>query len=63
MNLNLALQNGEEPDEKRFIRDNEDEVLSTAVRDLLLNPYELSENWLRNRVQVVTEKDHLLQIC
>jgi DNA primase len=58
---NLALQNGEEPDEKRFIRDNEDEALGSAVRDLLLNPYELSENWLRNRVQVVTEKDHLLQ--
>jgi DNA primase len=56
----LALQNGEEPDEKRFIRDNEDEALGSAVRDLLLNPYELSENWLRNRVQVVTEKDHLL---
>jgi len=56
-----ALQNGEEPDEKRFIRDNEDEVLSTTVRDLLLFPYELSENWLRNRVLVVTEKDNLLQ--
>jgi DNA primase len=27
---------------------------------LLLFPYELSENWLRNRVQVVTEKDNLL---
>jgi DNA primase len=59
--FDTALQNGEEPDEKRFIQDNEDEALSTAVRDLLLNPYELSENWLRNRVQVVSEKDHLLQ--
>jgi hypothetical protein len=59
--FDLALRNGEEPDEKRFIRDNDDEALSTVVRDLLLNPYELSENWLRNRVLVVTEKDHLLQ--
>ena len=59
--FDTGLQNGEEPDEKRFIQDNEDEALSTAVRDLLLNPYELSENWLRNRVQVVSEKDHLLQ--
>lgn len=56
-----VIQNGEVPDEKRFIQDNDDEALSTAVRDLLLNPYELSENWLRNRVQVVSEKDHLIQ--
>lgn len=55
------IQNGEEPNEKRFIQDTEDEALSTAVRDLLLNPYELSENWLKNRVLVVTEKDRLLQ--
>jgi len=31
------------------------------VIDLLSNPYELSENWLRNKIQVVSEKDHLLQ--
>jgi DNA primase len=56
-----AVKNGEEPDEQLFIRHTEDMVLSTTVIDLLSNPYELSENWLRNRVQVVTEKDKLLQ--
>lgn len=56
-----AVKNGEEPDEKLFISHTEDLVLSTTVIDLLTNPYELSENWLRNRVQVVSEKDNLLQ--
>jgi len=56
-----AVKNGEEPDEQLFIRHTEDVVLSTTVIDLLSNPYELSENWLRNRVQVVSEKDNLLQ--
>jgi len=56
-----AVKNGEEPDEQLFIRHTEDLVLSTTVIDLLSNPYELSENWLRNRVQVVSEKDNLLQ--
>lgn len=56
-----ALKNGEEPDEQLFIRHTEDLALSSAVIDLLSNPYELSENWLRNRVQVVSEKDRLLQ--
>jgi DNA primase len=56
-----AVKNGEEPDEQLFIRHTEDLVLSTTVIDLLSNPYELSVNWLRNRVQVVSEKDNLLQ--
>jgi DNA primase len=56
-----AVKNGEEPDEQLFIRHTEDLQLSTTVIDLLSNPYELSENWLRNRVQVVSEKDRLLQ--
>lgn len=56
-----ALKNGEELDEKRFILNYEDETISSTVRDLLLSTYELSENWLKNRVQVVSEKDHLLR--
>jgi DNA primase len=59
--FDLALRNGEEPDEKRFLLNTEEVVISAAVRDLLLNPYELSENWIKNRVQVVSEKDHLLR--
>jgi DNA primase len=56
-----AVKRGEEPDEQLFIRYTEDMVLGSAVIDILSNPYELSENWLRNKVQVVSEKDHLLQ--
>jgi DNA primase len=56
-----AVKRGDEPDEQLFIRYTEDMTLGSAVIDLLSNPYELSENWLRNKVQVVSEKDHLLQ--
>jgi DNA primase len=56
-----AVKQGDEPDEQLFIRYNEDMALGSAVIDILSNPYELSENWLRNKVQVVSEKDHLLQ--
>jgi DNA primase len=56
-----AVKRGEEPDEQLFIRYTEDMALGSAVIDLLSNPYELSENWLRNRVQVVSEIDNLLQ--
>jgi DNA primase len=59
--FDLAIRNGEEPDEQIFIREAHDPMVSHAVINLLSNPYELSENWLRNRVQVVSEKDNLLQ--
>jgi len=58
--FNNALKNGEEPDEQLFIRHTEDMVLSSTVIDLLSNPYELSENWIRNKVQVVSELSILL---
>lgn len=56
-----AMQAGETPDEKRFILSDEDASVSTTVRDLLLIPYELSENWIKNRVMVVSEKEKLQQ--
>lgn len=59
--FDLAIKNGEEPDEKRFILNSEEVTISATVRDLLLSTYELSENWLKNKVQVVSEKDHLLR--
>ncbi len=59
--FDLAIRNGEVPDEQIFIRDSQDTVVSNAVITLLSNPYELSANWLRNRVQVVSEKDRMLQ--
>ena len=55
------MQNGEELDEKKFILNADEGLVSATVRDLLLNTYELSENWIKNRVLVVSEEDHLMQ--
>ncbi|MBW6459476.1 MAG: DNA primase [Bacteroidales bacterium] len=56
-----ALQAGEIPDEKRFILGDEETPVSTTVIDLLWKPYELSENWIKNRVMVISEKEKLQQ--
>jgi DNA primase len=55
-----ALQRGEDPDEQLFIYHSDDTILSAAI-DLLSNPYELSENWIKNRVLIVTEQDRLME--
>jgi DNA primase len=55
-----ALQRGEDPDEQLFINHSDDTILSAAI-DLLSNPYELSENWIKNRVLIVTEQDRLME--
>lgn len=57
--FDLALQRGEDPDEQLFIDHPDDRVLGTII-DLLSNPYELSANWIKNRVQVTTEQDRLM---
>lgn len=57
--FDLAIHRGENPDEQLFISHHDDSILSAAI-DLLSNPYELSENWIKNRVLVLTEKDRLM---
>ncbi len=56
-----AVQKDESTDEKIFFMDETMPEVSAAVRDLLLDPYTLSENWLKNRVQVISEEDRLMQ--
>ena len=58
--FDLALQRGENPDEQLFISHPDDRVLGTII-DLLSNPYELSVNWIKNRVLVTTEQDRLME--
>ncbi len=52
------IDTGEEPNEQIFINHPDDEVLGAAI-DLLSSPYELSENWRKIRVTVLSERDKL----
>ncbi len=45
-------------DEQFFINDEDQGVANTTI-DLISSPYELSENWIRNKITVVTEQDKL----
>ncbi len=56
----VILDKGESPDEHFFVRHQDDEVVKAAM-DLLLSRYELSENWLKNKIPVTTEVDILQQ--
>ena len=52
------LEEGQEPDEQAFINHPDGQVL-TKVIDLLSSPYELSDNWSKLRITVMTESDKL----
>ena len=45
-------------DEQHFIND-EDQSLASTTIDLISSPYELSENWSKNKIMVSTERDKL----
>ena len=53
-----GVEKEEIPDEKHFINHPEKEINETAV-SLLTSPYELSDNWSKNRIVVTTETDVL----
>jgi DNA primase len=55
------LSKGEKADEKVFINHEMEQVRSTCA-DLLSTPYELSENWEKNRIFVTTEDHKLNQL-
>jgi DNA primase len=57
---NLALLEGNEPDEKLLINDGQDQELISEVITILSSRYELSENWLKKRILVNSEKEKLL---
>jgi DNA primase len=56
----LALLEGKEPDEKMLIIENQDQQLINETITLLSSRYELSENWLKKRILVNSEKEKLL---
>jgi DNA primase len=46
------------PDDRYFVAHENTEVARTAV-DLISSPYELSKNWVKNKIQVPTEQQRL----
>lgn len=56
-----AMQNGDNPDELIFNYGTDNELFRNMVNGLTISRYELSDNWLKNRVQVTTEKEILLK--
>lgn len=56
-----ALLNGENTDELIFNYATDNESFRNMVNGLTISRYELSENWLKNRIQVTTEKEILLK--
>ncbi len=50
--------NGEDPDEKLFITHENEQIVATVI-DMVSSPYELSENWEKHRIYVMSEKDKL----
>jgi len=56
-----ALQEGRDPDEKMLILESQDQKLISVVITLISSQYELSENWLKNRIQVNSEKEKLTE--
>ena len=54
------LAEGEDPDEQTFITHEDDHIVG-AVIDLISSPYELSANWEKHRIYILTEKDKLRQ--
>jgi DNA primase len=56
-----ALQNNANADELIFNFGTDNEYFRNTVNGLRISRYELSENWLKNHVQVVSEKEVLLK--
>ncbi len=54
----LALEKEFIPDEQYFVSHENADIARIAV-DLLSTPYELSKNWVKNKIIVPTEKQHL----
>ena len=53
-----GIDHGHILDEQHFIN-NEDQSLVSITIDLISSPYELSENWSKNKITVTTERDKL----
>lgn len=56
-----AVLNKKNPDELIFTYGTDNELFRNTVNGLTFSRYELSQNWLKNRIQVVSEKEVLLK--
>ncbi len=54
------LEGGSLPDEKFFVNHPDEKLASEAV-SIIATPYELSDNWEKNKIYVKEEKDDLLK--
>ncbi len=55
-----ATENGNVPDEHYFVN-HPDEKLASEVISIIATPYELSDNWKKNKIYVKQEEDDLLK--
>ncbi|GMT44543.1 MAG: DNA primase [bacterium] len=58
--VQAATENGNVPDEHYFVN-HPDEKLASEVISIIATPYELSENWKKNKIYVKQEEDDLLK--
>ena len=58
--INRLAQGGRIPDEHYFVNHPDEKMASEAV-SLIATPYELSDNWEKNKIYVKNEKDDLLK--
>ncbi len=58
--INRLAESGQIPDEQFFVN-HPDEKLSAEAISLMATPYELSDNWEKNKIYVKNEKDDLLK--
>lgn len=56
-----SLIQGIVPEENHFLQFNDNQITKLTV-DLISTPYELSKNWLRNKIHVKKEKDNLMNL-
>jgi len=58
--VQAATENGNVPDEHYFVN-HPDEKLASEVISIIATPYELSDNWKKNKIYVKQEEDDLLK--
>ena len=58
--VQAAAENGNVPDEHYFVN-HPDEKLASEVISIIATPYELSDNWKKNKIYVKQEEDDLLK--
>jgi len=58
--VKTVMENGNIPDERYFVN-HPDEKLASETVTIIASPYELSDNWEKNKIYVKNEEDDLLK--